>query len=275
MRALLVTTLLVSATAHAQGDGDVGVVVTGEAVLQPQVRAGVEMWLRDHGRTVVGSPLLPDATNKLIDCFVIEDAACAKSVVEQSTAPAIVFVRADVTDTTKSGRDFALAGTWLAKGKDPQTLRRTCHHCTEEQMRETLVSLLGSLVVEPPPPPPAPPAPAAPALPAPTTAVVAPPPAPAPTEDPLARNLPYGLVGGGALLLVTGVILIAVDQSPDPHGPQPKSLRDTETAGIALGLIGAAAAGAGSYLWWRDHHGGAPIAAVSHEGALVGWSGRF
>lgn len=266
MRALLVSLLLMSATARAE---NVGVVVTGEATLQPQLRAGIEMWLRDHGHTVVGSPLLPDATNKLIDCFVIEDAACAKTVVEQSIAPAILFARVDVTDTSggKTGRDFALAGTWLVKGEDPVTVRRTCHHCTEQGMRETLVALLGSLVADPAPtvaaPAPAPPP--------------APPPAPAAVvvEAPPPNYLPYAVIGAGGAVLVTGLVLVALDQSPDPHGAQAMTLRDTETTGIVLALVGAAAAGAGGYLWWRDHHGGAPVAAVTHDAALVGWSGRF
>ena len=266
MRAVLVFSLLVSATAQAD---NVGGVVTGEATLQPQVRAGIEMWLRDHGHTVVGSPLLPDATNKLIDCFVIEDAACAKTVVEQSTAPAIVFARVDVTDTTRSGRDFALAGTWLVKGADPVTVRRTCHHCTEEGMRETLVALLGSLVADPPRVEAAPaPAAAPPVAPAPAPAAVV-------VEGPPQDYVPYAVIGVGGAVLVTGLVLIALDQSPDPHGAQAMTLRDTETAGIVLSLVGVAAAGAGGYLWWRDHHGGAPVAAVTHDAALVGWSGRF
>jgi hypothetical protein len=265
MRALLVTLLLVSATAQAD---DVGVIVTGEAVLQPQVRAGIEMWLRDHGHAIAGSPLLPDATNKLIDCFVIEDAACAKAVVEQSTAPAIVFARVDVTESAKGARDFALVGTWLAKGKDPVTLRRSCHHCTEEGMRETLVSLLGSLVADTPAPPPAP-APAPP----PAPSVFAP--APAAVEPPPRNVVPVAVMGAGGAVLLTGLVLIALDQSPAPHGVQAKTLRDTETAGIVFTLLGAAAVGAGGYLRWRDHHGGAPVAAITHDAALVGWSGRF
>ncbi|HSN28202.1 MAG TPA: hypothetical protein VLT45_18075, partial [Kofleriaceae bacterium] len=213
MRALLVSMVVIAATAQARAD-EIGVVVTGEAVLQPQVRAGIEMWLHDHGHTLVASPLLPDATNKLIDCFVIEDAACMKGVVEQSTAPAIVFARVDVTDTSgsRTGRDFALAGTWLVKGKDPVTLRRTCHHCTEQGMRETLVSLLGSLVADAPPAPPPP-----------TPAAVTPPPvvvAPAAETRPL-DVVPVAVMGAGGAVLLTGLLLIALDQSPDPHGTQP------------------------------------------------------
>ena len=52
-------------------------------------------------------------------------------------------------------------------------------------------------------------------------------------------------------------------------------LRSTEGTGIALGLVGAAAIGAGVYLWWRDQHAGAPVAAITHDAALVGWSGSF
>jgi len=136
-------------------------------------------------------------------------------------------------------------------------------------MRETLVALLGSLVADPPRVEAAPaPAAAPPVAPAPAPAAVV-------VEGPPQDYVPYAVIGVGGAVLVTGLVLIALDQSPDPHGAQAMTLRDTETAGIVLSLVGVAAAGAGGYLWWRDHHGGAPVAAVTHDAALVGWSGRF
>src|SRR6185503_2102706 len=94
--------------------------------------------------------------------------------------------------------------------------RRTCSRCTEEGMRDTLGTLLAALVVAPEPPDAlvvaAPHAPAS----APTA------PLPAPAEAQPQPLLAYGVAGAGAAALITGVILIAVDQDPPgPKGEQP------------------------------------------------------
>ena len=56
---------------------DIGVVVTGEATLQPQLLSHLESWLKRAAITVFSSALEPDAINTLIDCFVVEDLNCA------------------------------------------------------------------------------------------------------------------------------------------------------------------------------------------------------
>jgi hypothetical protein len=266
MRALFAALLLVSIGGAARAD-DVGVVVSGEATLQPQLAAGVESWLRDHGHTVVPSPLVPEATNKLIDCFVIEDLGCARQVIEgQSKAPTVVFARVDVSPRQDGTRDFTIVGYWIVNGHDPVAERRTCSRCTEQGMRETLGTLLVALVVAPPPP---------------DRLVVAIPHAAASAAPSVVEARPQpvlaaGIAGAGAAALITGVILIAVDQDPPgATGEQPPTYRDTATGGFVLALAGAAAVGAGAYLWWRGSHAGAPIAAVTGRSGLVGWSGRF
>ena len=271
MRALIVALLLASIAGPAGAD-DVGVVVTGEETVQPQLAAGIESWLRDHGRTVLPSPLVPEATNKLIDCFVIEDLGCARLVIEgQSKAPTVVFARVDVSPAKDGTRDFTLVGYWLAKGHDPVAERRTCSRCTEEGMRETLGTLLAALVVAPEPPDAL--VVAAPHATAAAPAAEQPAPASEARPQPL---LAYGIAGAGAAALITGVILIAIDQDPpDPKGEQPPTYGDTATGGFVLAVAGAAAIGAGAYLWWRGSHAGAPVAAVTSSGGLVGWSGRF
>jgi len=271
MRALIVALLLASIAGSARAD-NIGVVVTGEATLQPQLAAGVESWLRDHGHTVVPSPLVPEATNKLIDCFVIEDLGCARLVVEgQSKAPTVVFARVDVSPRQDGTRDFTLVGYWLANGHDPVAERRTCSRCTEEAMRETLGTLLAALVVAPERPDAL-----VVAVPHASTGAPAAEPAPPPAEAQPQPLLAYGVAGAGAAALVTGIVLIAIDQDPpDPKGEQPPTYRDTATGGVVLAVAGAAAIGAGAYLWWRGSHAGAPVAAVTTSGGLVGWSGRF
>src|SRR5690348_10645814 len=95
MRTLLVLAILL-ATAPAHAD-EVGVVVTGEATLQPPLAASLEGWLREHGHKLVSSPLEADAINALIDCFVLEDLGCARGVIERrSKSQTIVFARVEV-----------------------------------------------------------------------------------------------------------------------------------------------------------------------------------
>jgi hypothetical protein len=87
--------------------------------------------------------------------------------------------------------------------------------------------------------------------------------------------LPYGLIGVGALALVGGVVMVAIDKDPDPKGVQSETYRDSATIGTVVGIAGAAALGVGIYLWITDKPSSQPVAAVSRDGAIVGWAGRF
>jgi hypothetical protein len=87
--------------------------------------------------------------------------------------------------------------------------------------------------------------------------------------------LPYGLMGAGVAALIGGVVMFAIDEDPDPQDTTSLTYRDTATAGVVLGAAGAAALGVGIYLWLGDQRASRPVAAVTHDGAVVGWTGRF
>lgn len=137
---------LAAAPARAEDD-TVGVVVTGEATMQPQLVAQLETWLRTHGHDLVSAPLPPDAINALIDCFVIEDQACARKVVERrAKSRAVVFALVDVAvGATAIDRTVTLTAYWLAKGKDAITERRVCARCTDDKMRDGADELMIAL----------------------------------------------------------------------------------------------------------------------------------
>jgi hypothetical protein len=231
MKALIVL-LFMAATARA----DVGVVVTGEATMQPQLAAQLESWLKNRGHQLAPSALDPDAINTLIDCFVIEDLGCARGVVEKrAKSQAIVFARVEVTPNEKDGtRDIALVGYWLQKGHDAIAERRVCSHCTEQSLTTTSEDLMAALAAEPP-----------------TASVQA-----APQVDegrPPSKTLPLALIGGGGLLLVAGTAMAIFGGPPSMQGPQEPSYRDYRTPGLVLDLTGAVAVGIGVYQWL--HHG--------------------
>jgi len=254
---IVVLASLVTTTAHAE---KVGVVVTGEATVQPQLAAQLERWLHDHGREVVPGPLEPEAINTLIDCFVLEDLGCARSVVDvQAKAKHVVFTRAEMTQNADGTRNIAVTGYWFQKDHDAAAERRTCAKCSDAMLRNTVDELMLALVHEPPPP-----------MPRDEPAVVL-----EPRDDGgMRRWLPYGLIAAGAGALVAGGIMIAIDEDPHRTGKQEPRLRDTATGGVVLGIAGAAALGAGIYFWRHDRTTG-PVAAVSGDGGTIGWAGRF
>jgi len=269
---LLVLALTMSAvSAHA----DVGVVVTGEASLQPQLLAHLEGWLKKRGHTVYSSALEPDAINTLIDCFVVEDLNCAKKVIEvRAKSDTIVYARVDIAPADNGKRDISIVGYWVQKGHDTLAERRVCHGCTEKQMHDTVEDLMLILGANPPtgshvhvPPP---------SVAAATTTTAGEPDTVAHIDviEPTPK-LPIVLIGVGAAAAITGAVFLITDEDPSPTGPQKEHIWDVGTAGAICVGAGAVAVGVGAYLWTREGSHSAPVAAVSHDGAVIGWAGRF
>lgn len=271
---VVLASVLTAATAHAE---KVGIVVTGEATLQPQLASQLERWLHDRGRTFVPGALAPDAVNTLIDCFVLEDLGCARGVVEaRSTSRSLIYARVEHTQNPDGTRDVSVTGHWFQKSAEPIVERRVCKQCTDAKLVDTVDDLMLALVHEPPvstdTPAPAP-------APAPLTTAAATTVAPATTvmesEGSSRRLLPIGLMGAGAAALLGGVVMLAIDEDADPTKTTNRTYRDTATGGVVLGAAGAAALGVGLYLWFSDKHGSHPVAAVGRDGGVVGWAGRF
>lgn len=257
---------LSATTAHAD---KVGIVVTGEARLQPQLTSQLERWLHDRGHTIVPGALEPDAINTLVDCFVLEDIGCARGVVTaRASSRSLVYARVDQTTNDDGTREVAITGHWFQKGHEAIAERRVCSACTDDKMFATVDELMHALVHEPPPPLPG-------DKPASSAATATAAPATTDTGGTSSRMLPYGLVGVGALALVGGVVMVGIDEDPDPTDTQSPTYRDTATFGTVVGIAGAAALGVGLYLWITDKPSSQPVAAVSRDGAIVGWSGRF
>ena len=145
-QALTILVLLLAVwTRSARAGSNVGVVVTGDEAMEAQVRALIEGWLRANGHSVVPAPFTPDATNKLIDCIVLEDTSCARKVMEaHSTAAAVVFARVEVT----GARDMVLTGYWFERGSEPVAEKRMCDKCSDTALvtagDELMIALAGS-----------------------------------------------------------------------------------------------------------------------------------
>lgn len=316
---ILVAVVLVGA-APARADVQVGVIVTGEPTLQPQLAAEVEGWLKQHSITVVPSAIDPESINAMIDCFVVEDLACAKKIVDdKAKAPSLVFVRVDASPGPNNTRDITLTGYWFDKGHDAVNDKRVCEKCADAKARaeaDALVEHLavlgkhegGHLKLTSTPGGARALADGKPIGVTPVEADLAPGdhmlelaigdrvtkrlvsirngetttvdvPMPTAGGHGGSKLIPVAVIATGAAMLITGGVLIAVNQEPDANrNPQPEQLRDTKGLGIGVGIAGLAVGGVGAYLWVRAGHKNSdvtPVVAVDPHGAYVGWARSF
>lgn len=127
----------------AAAERTVGVLVTGEYLKGP-TREQAEQWLEQHGQKVVTTPMPDDAVKILLDCFVLDDPKCTRSVVDaRSTTDSLVSIRIDVA--SKKQREIRLTMDWFVKGHSPVSARRTCDECTEDSLRATIDVMLADL----------------------------------------------------------------------------------------------------------------------------------
>lgn len=122
---------------------DVGVVVTGDPNMQARVLDHVQRWLQDKKHEIVAAPLGASSTT-LVDCFVMEDMACAKKIVaEKATAANIVLVRVDMS--TGQSRDYTLTAYWFSSGLDPASEKRSCTQCDDSALNAAVEGLMQDL----------------------------------------------------------------------------------------------------------------------------------
>ncbi len=303
--------LLVALTATAAADADVGVVVTGDPTIQPQLAAEIEGWLRTRGHDLAPSPLPSDALTTLIDCTVIEDLSCAGKVVEdRATTTDVVFAKAKLGESSDGKREITITAYWFERERPATTVRRTCEACTGDRLRaitrELMTALAGSSRAE-----------------VGQAALTTTPPGARVRIDgvdvgvtPLTKALPSGahkvevshadagraerivevrrgeradvdfvlaarpsrvlpisLLSGGGALVVIGIVLLAIDE--DDTG-ETFEYRDTGPFGATLGCAGLAVAGVGAYLLFRDRSPESrPQVAIVPGGAVLGWGRSF
>ncbi|HWO20348.1 MAG TPA: PEGA domain-containing protein [Kofleriaceae bacterium] len=316
--ALLALALLSLAAAPARaddGDETVGVLVTGEATMQPQLVAQLETWLRTHGHEIVSTPLSPEAINALIDCIVIEDPLCARQVVEKrATAGTLVFAQVNL-DRNVQDRNVTLTLYWLGKGKDVLSEQHVCARCTDNLIRSAADNLMKKITGDDVPrgrvrlrskPPNAQVsidgkergrAPATLRLPAGAhTAVFEFGTRPAQTRSfkveagqvqtvsvtfaeppmPFRKKLGIAAIASGVLLGAGGGVLIAIDEDNVATPTADEFHTETLLPGVALAASGAVAIGVGVYLLVSTpSERSVPTVGLAPGGGVVGWAGRF
>jgi hypothetical protein len=139
----LLAVLALTAPRAASAGTSVGVLVTGEYLKAP-TQQQVEKWMRAHSQRVVSPALPTDAVSSLLNCFVLDDPKCMRSIVDaRSTTDMLVSIRVDLA--SKKAREIRLTIDWFVKGHSPISSRRTCDKCTETVLRSTIDAMLSDL----------------------------------------------------------------------------------------------------------------------------------
>ena len=129
--------VLFAARAHA---GTVGIVVTGDDDLKPELSKQFDGWLRSHGHKVADA-LTTDGVNSLLNCMEIDDQGCAQGVVAaRAKTDAVLYGQAAKSRTSKS---VILTVYWIHKDKEPVGMRRACEDCSPDVMRGIVEEMLG------------------------------------------------------------------------------------------------------------------------------------
>jgi hypothetical protein len=87
------------------------------------------------------------------------------------------------------------------------------------------------------------------------------------------RALPGALIGGGALAVIAGGVLLDLGGRGGPHDKY--RYAGATPAGAALGVSGIAVVAAGVYVWWRMPGPAAPGVAIAGRGLVAGWATAF
>lgn len=97
-----------------------------------------------------------------------------------------------------------------------------------------------------------------------------------PVRPERSRVVPVLLWVGGGLALAGSGVAFYLGQQGGPDHPEDLYVYPGATAsGVVLAGIGAAAIGAGFWLWRRGSHETMPVASLSARSGYFGWQGRF
>jgi len=138
--------VLIALAAPAHAGSDIGVVVTGENWMQPQLVAQIETWLSQHGHSLVQLP--PDALAALKQCFVNNnDLGCARGVVDKlPKTSGVIYAGVDSKNAAGDTPDVTLTAYWFDKGHDAIAERKNCLRCTDQLLRTATDEILKKLV---------------------------------------------------------------------------------------------------------------------------------
>jgi hypothetical protein len=138
--------LLVLAVAPARA-GTLGLVVSGDPAKQPVIETTLEPWLMKAGYEVRLGVLEPKEVDKIVDCFILTDQACAEPTVAGAGVAGLLFVMVEVKRDTGTQKDEVKLTGWLfsADGKAQVAQSVYCRDCRNDTLGPTAEDLARAL----------------------------------------------------------------------------------------------------------------------------------
>jgi len=143
-RVVTIALLLVSTAVYA--DDEVGIVVGGADQIHTQSETAVAGWLTHHYLKVTPNALSKDGVATLLNCLVIADMSCARTVVEARATTDNVISITELATGKKAKRSVQLSAYWIAKKHDVVSLQRTCENCSDAVLTQTIDAMLSDLI---------------------------------------------------------------------------------------------------------------------------------
>jgi hypothetical protein len=136
--------VLVAAPAHA---GTLGLVVSGDPAKQPVIETTLEPWLQKAGYDVRMGVLDQQEIDKVVDCFILTDQACAEPTVAGAGVAGLLFVMVEVKRDTRTQKDEVKLTGWLfsADGKALVAQSVYCRDCRNDTLGPTAEDLARAL----------------------------------------------------------------------------------------------------------------------------------
>jgi hypothetical protein len=142
----LITLALIAQSGVARAGEAVGVVVGGADAIRTQTEMAVADWLTKHSLGVAPAVLTKDGVKTLLNCLVIADMSCARTVVEvRATANNVVSITEQASGK-KERRSVQLSAYWITKHQNVVSLQRTCDNCSDEVLAKTVGAMMADLV---------------------------------------------------------------------------------------------------------------------------------
>jgi hypothetical protein len=250
-RGLVALALVALGSSARADDKRLGIVVQGETRLRLKLQTYLAKTLQRDGFAIDDAPIGRKGIETLANCFIIEDLACVRGVVEaRATTPQLIHAR---IEETSDGVTIDL--TWFSSGNAPITERAACESC-EAGWKEIVDDPVRRLEATAPKP-----------------TVTATEPGPERARQ-RSRFWPAVLVTLGSATLVAGGVFVYYGVR---DGASHKYVYPQLTpVGIAMMAVGGGAAIGGVFLLKPSGTNRAgPVAAASKHGAYLGWAAEF
>ncbi len=147
LRLASVVWLLLVLVAAPAGAGTMGLIVSGDPAKQPVIETTLEPWLKKAGYDVRLRVLEQKEVDKIVDCFILTDQACAESTVAGAGVAGLLFVMVEVKRDTRSQKDEVKLTGWLfsADGKALVAQSVYCRDCRNDTLGPTAEDLARAL----------------------------------------------------------------------------------------------------------------------------------